>query len=238
MNPMNCISKTYTHPVHGALRTIYDGDMLYLCVRDIGTVLGYREPVKSVRYHCPGMKKFPYAEKGLETASEMYFINAEEADHLLTHTESHDSISVAHWICEDIIPDILGEKLPDANVDSKPGVFIIHAQDYCNYVRDLFTMCHYLRILAEAAKNLPDIPGNRYLRRYARMTEKLCAETIGTYGFDFNDLETINSEKLDALFAHDVITPAEAGYLTPEQVTEAVETAVSDLLDELLGDNG
>lgn len=45
----------FTHPVFGNLRTIVDGETIYICARDAATALGYSNTNKAIKDHCDGV---------------------------------------------------------------------------------------------------------------------------------------------------------------------------------------
>ena len=44
----------FTHPVFGNLRTIVDGETIYICAKDAATALGYSNTNDNSRIHAPG----------------------------------------------------------------------------------------------------------------------------------------------------------------------------------------
>ena len=42
----------FTHPVFGNLRTIVDGETIYICAKDAATALGYSNTNKAIKDHC------------------------------------------------------------------------------------------------------------------------------------------------------------------------------------------
>lgn len=53
----------YTHPDFDNLRTIIDGDTIYICARDAATALGYSNTNKEIKDHCDGVtKRYPISD--------------------------------------------------------------------------------------------------------------------------------------------------------------------------------
>ena len=46
---------SYTHPDFGNLRTIVDGETIYICAKDAAVALGYKDPVNAIKQHCKGV---------------------------------------------------------------------------------------------------------------------------------------------------------------------------------------
>lgn len=44
----------FTHPVFGNLRTIVDGETIYICAKDAATALGYSNTNDAIKRHCKG----------------------------------------------------------------------------------------------------------------------------------------------------------------------------------------
>lgn len=53
----------YTHPDFGNLRTIVDGETIYICGKDAATALGYANTNDAVQRHCDGVvKRYPISD--------------------------------------------------------------------------------------------------------------------------------------------------------------------------------
>ena len=53
----------FTHPVFGNLRTIVDGETIYICAKDAATALGYSNTNKAIKDHCDGVtKRYPISD--------------------------------------------------------------------------------------------------------------------------------------------------------------------------------
>ena len=51
----------FTHPVFGNLRTIVDGETIYICAKDAATALGYSNTNDAIERHCKGVvKRYPH----------------------------------------------------------------------------------------------------------------------------------------------------------------------------------
>ena len=51
----------FTHPVFGNLRTIVDGETIYICAKDAATALGYSNTNDAIKRHCKGVaKRYPH----------------------------------------------------------------------------------------------------------------------------------------------------------------------------------
>ncbi len=51
----------FTHPVFGNLRTIVDGETIYICAKDTATALGYSNTNDAIKRHCKGVvKRYPH----------------------------------------------------------------------------------------------------------------------------------------------------------------------------------
>jgi putative uncharacterized protein (fragment) len=51
----------FTHPVFGNLRTIVDGETIYICAKDAATALGYSNTNDAIKLHCKGVvKRYPH----------------------------------------------------------------------------------------------------------------------------------------------------------------------------------
>ena len=51
----------FTHPVFGNLRTIVDGETIYICAKDAATALGYSNTNDAIQRHCKGIvKRYPH----------------------------------------------------------------------------------------------------------------------------------------------------------------------------------
>ncbi|PKY98895.1 hypothetical protein CYJ26_05810 [Actinomyces urogenitalis] len=56
---------SYTHPDFGNLRTIVDGENIYICAKDAATALGYANTNKAIKDHCKGVtKRYPLETPG------------------------------------------------------------------------------------------------------------------------------------------------------------------------------
>ena len=47
----------FTHPVFGNLRTIVDGETIYICAKDAATALGYSNTNNAIKRHCKEVVK-------------------------------------------------------------------------------------------------------------------------------------------------------------------------------------
>ena len=51
----------FTHPIFGNLRTIVDGETIYICAKDAATALGYSNTNDAIERHCKGVvKRYPH----------------------------------------------------------------------------------------------------------------------------------------------------------------------------------
>lgn len=51
----------FTHSVFGNLRTIVDGETIYICAKDAATALGYSNTNDAIERHCKGVvKRYPH----------------------------------------------------------------------------------------------------------------------------------------------------------------------------------
>ena len=227
---------------YGDLRIIMEDETPLFCARDLGTMLGFKDIGSVINHHCKNVRKCKCpTPAGMQA---MNYIDPTDAAHLLSHTTSIAADDIAEWLFTTVIPTVLHaegiEGVPDDEQDENTAevtdddVFLIHVGDYCNYVENLFMMCRYAYDLAKTVEKLPDSGENTFAKYSAQYVLRNCKEILDGYGFDFKDLEVINHEKIDVLFDHDVITPAEAGYFTAEQLSDALCDGISELVAELL----
>lgn len=55
----------FTHPVFGDLRTIVDGETIYICAKDAATALGYSNTNDAIKRHCKVVvKRYPLETPG------------------------------------------------------------------------------------------------------------------------------------------------------------------------------
>ena len=229
---------------YGDLRIIIEDGILLLCARDLGTMLGFKDIGSVINHHCKNVRKRKCpTSAGMQT---MNFIDATDTAHLLSHTTSISADDIAGWLFSTVIPTVLKEENLEADTDEAKentakvmdnDVFLIHVGDYCNYVENLIMMCRYAYTLAKTVEKLPDSSENSFAKFSAKSTLQHCKETLDGYGFEFKDLEILNHGKIDALFEHDVITPAEAGYYTAEQLSDVLCDGISELIAALLDNN-
>ena len=96
---------SYTHPDFGNLRTIVDGETIYICAKDAAVALGYKDPVNAIKQHCKGVA----IHHPLETPGglqEVRFISEGDLYRLIFSSHLPAAQKFESWVMDEVLPSI------------------------------------------------------------------------------------------------------------------------------------
>lgn len=95
----------YAHPDFGNLRTIVDGETIYICARDAATALGYQDPTNAIKLHCKGVAKYHPLETpgGIQQAR---FITEGDLYRLIASSKLPAAQQFESWVFDEVLPSI------------------------------------------------------------------------------------------------------------------------------------
>ena len=96
----------FTHPVFGNLRTIVDGETIYICAKDVATALGYSNTNKAIKDHCDGvMKRYPISDS-MGREQEAVFITGGDLYQLIFSSHLPAAEAFTSWVVNEVLPSI------------------------------------------------------------------------------------------------------------------------------------
>ena len=96
----------YTHPDFGNLRTIVDGETIYICARDAATALGYSNTNKVIKDHCDGVTKpYPISDS-MGREQEAVFITEGDLYQLIFSSQLPAAKAFTSWVVNEVLPSI------------------------------------------------------------------------------------------------------------------------------------
>lgn len=95
---MNVIIRSFTNKTFGTVRVIMDDDnKIWLCGKDIATMLGYKNKIAAIQRHCVREKrKYSIHTNGGDQT--MVFIQEQDLYRIITHSRLSNSIEFENWI--------------------------------------------------------------------------------------------------------------------------------------------
>lgn len=95
----------FTHPVFGNLRTIVDGETIYICAKDAATALGYSNTNDAIKRHCKGVvKRYPLETPG--GTQEFAFIYESDLYRLIIGSKLPAARQFESWVMDEVLPSI------------------------------------------------------------------------------------------------------------------------------------
>lgn len=95
----------FTHPNFGYLRTIVDGETIYICAKDAATALGYANTNKAIKDHCKGVtKRYPLETPG--GTQEFSFITEADLYRLIFSSHLPAAQQFENWVVAEVLPSI------------------------------------------------------------------------------------------------------------------------------------
>lgn len=95
----------YTHPTFGNLRTIVDGETIYVCAKDAASALGYANTNKAIKDHCKGVtKRYPLQTPG--GTQEFAFITEGDLYRLIFASRLPAAQRFEAWVMDEVLPSI------------------------------------------------------------------------------------------------------------------------------------
>lgn len=96
----------FTHPTFGKLRTIIDGDTIYVCAKDAATALGYTNTNKAIKDHCNGVtKRYPISDS-MGREQEAVFITEGDLYQLIFSSHLPAAKAFTSWVVNEVLPSI------------------------------------------------------------------------------------------------------------------------------------
>lgn len=96
----------FEHPVFGRLRTVLDGQTIYLCAKDTAIALGYRNTNKAILDHCHGItKRYPIVDP-LGRKQEAIFISEGDLYNLIFSSQLPTAKEFTSWVVDEVLPSI------------------------------------------------------------------------------------------------------------------------------------
>lgn len=93
----------FTHPVFGDLRTIVDGETIYICAKDAATALGYSNTNDAIKRHCKGgVKHYPLETPG--GTQEFAFIYESDLYRLIIGSKLPAARQFESWVMDEVLP--------------------------------------------------------------------------------------------------------------------------------------
>lgn len=97
---------SYTHPDFGNLRTIVDGETIYICAKDAATALGYANTNKAIKDHCDGVtKRYPICDS-MGREQEAVFITEGDLYQLIFSSHLPAAKAFTSWVVNEVLPSI------------------------------------------------------------------------------------------------------------------------------------
>lgn len=95
----------FTHPDFGNLRTIVDGDTIYVCAKDAAAALGYANTNDAIKRHCKGVvKRYPLETSG--GTQEFAFIYEGDLYRLIASSKLPAAQQFESWVFDEVLPSI------------------------------------------------------------------------------------------------------------------------------------
>lgn len=96
----------FEHPVFGSLRTVLDGQTIYICAKDAATALGYTNTNQAISRHCDGgAKRYPIVDS-LGREQEAVFITEGDLYKLIFSSHLPAAKEFTTWVVEEVLPSI------------------------------------------------------------------------------------------------------------------------------------
>lgn len=103
---MSSTLELFNHPTFGTLRTILDGETIYVCAKDAAIALGYANTNKAIRDHCDGVtKRYPILDN-LGREQEAVFICEGDLYQLIFSSHLPAAKVFTSWVVNDVLPSI------------------------------------------------------------------------------------------------------------------------------------
>lgn len=95
----------FTHPTFGDLRTIVDGEQIFVCAKDAAIALGYTNTNDAIKRHCKGVvKRYPLETPG--GTQEFAFIYESDLYRLITSSKLPAAQQFETWVFDEVLPSI------------------------------------------------------------------------------------------------------------------------------------
>lgn len=96
----------FTHATFGKLRTIIDGDTIYICAKDAATALGYANTNDAIQRHCDGVvKRYPISDS-MGCEQEAVFITEGDLYQLIFSSHLPAAKAFTSWVVNEVLPSI------------------------------------------------------------------------------------------------------------------------------------
>lgn len=93
----------FAHPDFVNLRTIIDGEQIYVCAKDAATALGYSNTKDAIRRYCEGVvKRYPLATPG--GTQEFAFIYEGDLYRLILGSHLPGAQKFESWVMDEVLP--------------------------------------------------------------------------------------------------------------------------------------
>lgn len=102
---MSSTLKPFNHPVFGTLRTVLDGDTIYVCAKDAAAALGYANTNDAIKRHCKGVvKRYPLPTEG--GSQNFSCISEGDLYRLIFSSHLPTAQKFESWVMDEVLPSI------------------------------------------------------------------------------------------------------------------------------------